>query len=189
MRTTLIAAAAVLAATAVQAQPVEYKLDPTHTAAVFEIDHFGASTNRVRFDKESGSVHFDKAGKAGKVDITVDVTSVSSGVAGFDKHLLSADIFNAEKFPTARFVSEQFVYEGDKLKEVKGALTMLGQTHPLTLSSTKFGCYDHPRLKREVCGGDFEATIDRTVWGVNFGVDWGATKQVRLVLTVEAVKQ
>ena len=44
-------------------------------------------------------------------------------------------------------------------------------------------------LKREVCGGDFEATIDRTQWGVNYGVDWGFAKNVRLVLQMEAVKQ
>lgn len=189
MRHTLLAAAIAVACASAHAQSVEYKLDPTHTAAVFEIDHFGASTNRARFDKESGTVHFDKAGKAGKVDITIDTASVSSGVSAFDKHLTSADILNVEKFPTARFVSEQFVYEGERLKEVKGALTLLGQTHPLTLQATKFNCYDHPRFKREVCGGDFEATIDRTVWGSNYGVDWGAAKQVRLVLTVEAVKQ
>jgi polyisoprenoid-binding protein YceI len=40
-----------------------------------------------------------------------------------------------------------------------------------------------------VCGGDFEATIDRTAFGVNYGVDWGFPKNVRLVLQVEAVKQ
>lgn len=30
-----------------------------------------------------------------------------------------------------------------------------------------------PMLKREVCCGDFEATIDRTAFCVNYGVDWG----------------
>jgi hypothetical protein len=28
-------------------------------------------------------------------------------------------------------------------------------------------------LKREVCGGDFEATLDRTLYGMNYGIDWG----------------
>ena len=44
-------------------------------------------------------------------------------------------------------------------------------------------------IKREVCGGDFEATIDRTVFGMNYGVAWGFPKDVRLVIQVEAVKQ
>ena len=61
--------------------------------------------------------------------------------------------------------------------------------HPVTLKALRFGCVENPMLKREVCGGDFEATIDRTQWGVNYGVDWGFAKNVRLVLQMEAVKQ
>lgn len=44
-------------------------------------------------------------------------------------------------------------------------------------------------LKREVCGGDFEANIDRTQWGMIYGVEWGFPKNVRLVVQIEAVKQ
>jgi polyisoprenoid-binding protein YceI len=44
-------------------------------------------------------------------------------------------------------------------------------------------------LKREVCGGDFETTIDRSVFGMNYGIDWGFPKNVRIVVQVEAVKQ
>lgn len=190
MRSALFAlAAASVFASAAQAAPATYAIDPTHTFATFEIDHFGASTNRARFDKKSGSVQFDKAAKTGKVEIELDMTSVNSGTPAFNKHLQSADIFNVEKFPTAKFVSDKFVFDGDKLKEVTGQLTLNGQTHPITIKSNKFTCYDSPMLKREVCGGDFEATIDRTQWGVNYGVDWGFPKNVRLVLQMEAVKQ
>ena len=77
----------------------------------------------------------------------------------------------------------------DKVSAVEGQLTMLGKTQPLTLKANQFNCYQSPMLKREVCGGDFEATIDRTQWGMNYGVDWGFAKNVRLVVQVEAVKQ
>jgi polyisoprenoid-binding protein YceI len=190
MRSTLFAlAAASLLATAAHAAPAQYAIDPTHTFATFEIDHFGASTNRARFDKKQGSVEFDKAGKAGKVEITLDMTSVNSGTPGFDKHLKSKDIFNTDQYPQAKFVSDKFNFDGDKLKDVTGQLTLNGQTHPITIKANKFTCYESPMLKREVCGGDFEATIDRTQWGVNYGVDWGFSKNVRLVLQMEAVKQ
>lgn len=190
MRTsfTLLAAAAVLS-TAGLAQAADYAIDPTHTFATFEIGHFGASVNRARFDKKEGTVSFDKAAKTGKVDIAIDMTSVNSGTGAFDKHLQSADIFNAAKFPKARFVSEKFVFNGDKVSEVVGQLTLLDKTQPVTLKANQFTCYDSPVLKREVCGGDFEASIDRTAFGVNYGVDWGFPKNVRLVLQVEAVKQ
>ena len=191
MRSALLAlAAASLFASAAQAAPATYAIDPTHTFATFEIDHFGAATNRARFDKKSGSVQFDKAAKTGKVEIELDMTSVNSGTPAFNKHLQSAEIFDAEKFPTAKFVSDKFVFEGDKLKEVTGQLTMKGKTAPITIKSNKFACYESPMLqKREVCGGDFEATIDRTQWGVDYGIPYGFPKQVRLVMSIEAVKQ
>ena len=191
MRSALFAlAAASVFASAAQAAPATYAIDPTHTFATFEIDHFGASTNRARFDKKSGSVQFDKAAKTGKVEIELDMTSVNSGTPAFNKHLQSADIFNVEKFPASKFVSNKFVFDGDKLKEVTGHLTMLGKTAPITIKANKFTCYESPMLqKREVCGGDFEATIDRTQWGVDYGISYSFPKQVRLVMSIEAVKQ
>jgi polyisoprenoid-binding protein YceI len=190
MRTslTLLAAAAVLS-TAGIAQAADYAIDPTHTFATFEIGHFGASVNRGRFDKKEGTVSFDRAAKTGKADITLDITSINTGTAAFNKHLQSPDIFDAAKYPTARFVSDKFVFNGDKVSEVVGQLTLLGKTQPVTLKANQFNCYESPMLKREVCGGDFEGTIDRTAFGVNYGVDWGFPKNVRLVVQIEAVKQ
>jgi polyisoprenoid-binding protein YceI len=187
MRKTLTVLAALLTAGAASA--ADYAIDPTHTFATFEISHFGASVNRARFDKKEGTVQFDRAAKTGKVDISLDMTSVNSGTAAFDKHLQSADIFNAAQFPKARFVSDKFVFDGDKVTEVQGQLTLLGKTQPVSFKANQFACYQSPMLKREVCGGDFEATIDRTAFGVNYGVDWGFPKNVRIVLQVEAVKQ
>ena len=191
MRTSLIAlaAAATLATGIAQAEPANYAIDPTHTFVTFEISHFGATTNRGRFDKKQGSVQLDKAAKSGKVEISFDTTSVNSGTPAFDKHLQSADLFDSAKHPTMKFVADKFVFNGDKVASVEGQLTLLGKTGPLTLKANQFNCYDSPMLKREVCGGDFEATIDRTQWGMNYGVEWGFPKNVRLIAQIEAVKQ
>jgi polyisoprenoid-binding protein YceI len=191
MRTSLIAlaAAATLVSGIAHAEPANYAIDPTHTFVTFEINHFGASVNRGRFDKKEGSVQLDKAAKAGKVEISFDATSINSGTPAFDKHLQSADLFNAAQHPKISFVSDKFVFNGDKVSEVSGQLTLLGKTGPVTFKANQFNCYQSPMLKREVCGGDFEATIDRTQWGMNYGVDWGFAKNVRLVVQVEAVKQ
>ena len=191
MRTSFIAlaAAATLATGIAQAEPANYAIDPTHTFVTFEISHFGATVNRARFDKKQGSVQLDKAAKSGKVEISFDTTSVNSGTPAFDKHLQSADLFDSAKHPTMKFVADKFVFNGDKVASVEGQLTLLGKTGPLTLKANQFNCYDSPMLKREVCGGDFEATIDRTQWGMNYGVEWGFPKNVRLVVQIEAVKQ
>ncbi|MDZ7858938.1 YceI family protein [Sphaerotilus sp.] len=191
MKKTLLALALVpvLFASAANAQSAAYAIDPTHTFVTFEIDHFGTSTNRGRFDKKEGTVSFDRAGKTGKVDITIDTTSVNTGTAPFDGHLKSADILNVAAHPTARFVSDKFVFEGDKVKEVTGQFTLLGKTHPITLKANKFNCYMNPMVKREVCGGDFEATIKRSQWGASYGINYGFSDDMRLVVQVEAVKQ
>ena len=191
MRKSLFALAAVatMFAGAAQAQSANYAIDPTHTFVTFEISHFGASVNRARFDKKEGTVQFDRAGKSGKVEISFDATSVNSGTPAFDKHLQSADLFNVAAHPTIKFVSDKFVFKGDNVSEVTGQLTLLGKTAPITLKANQFACYQSPMLKREVCGGDFEATIDRTQWGMDYGVSFGMPKTVRLIVQAEAIKQ
>ena len=117
-----LAAVATLASVATTAQAADYAVDPTHTFVTFEIDHFGTTTNRGRFDKKEGTVQFDRAAKTGKVDISIDVASVNTGTAAFDKHLQSADLLDAAKHPKARFVSDKFAFNGDKVAEVSGQL-------------------------------------------------------------------
>ncbi|MGY0197444.1 YceI family protein [Leptothrix sp. BB-4] len=189
MKKSLFALAALALFGTAQAAPATYAIDPTHTYVTFEIGHFGTSTNRGRFDKKEGTVTLDKAAKSGKADITVDVSSVNSGFAQFNTHLKSAEILNAEKFPTARFVSDKFVFDGDKVTEITGQFTLMGKTQPITLKASQFNCYDNPMLKREVCGGDFTADIKRSLWDVKYGLDWGFPDNMRLVIQVEAVKQ
>ncbi|WP_367067910.1 YceI family protein [Oryzisolibacter sp. LB2S] len=191
MRSTLLtlAAAAALTAGTALAESATYAVDPTHTFATFEISHFGASVNRGRFDKKEGSVQLDKAAKTGKVDLTLHINSINTGTAPFDKHLLSNEIFDAAQFPTARFVGDKFTFDGDKVTAVSGNLTIKGKTQPVTFKTNQFACYDSPMLKREVCGGDFETTIDRTAFGVDYGVQYGFPKNVRIVAQIEAIKQ
>ncbi|TXC67414.1 YceI family protein [Piscinibacter aquaticus] len=188
MTKTLLATALLAAAGFAQAQSATYAIDPTHTFVNFEAKHFGTSTLRGRFDKKEGTVQFDRAGKSGKADITIDIGSVSTGVGPLDGHLKSKDFFNAAEFATAKFVSDKFVFDGDKVTEVSGSLTMLGKSNPVTLKATNFNCYQNPMLKREVCGGDFETTITRTQWGMAYGVP-GIPDNIRLLIQIEAVRQ
>jgi polyisoprenoid-binding protein YceI len=183
------AGAAVAAASGVAlAQSANYQVDPTHTFVTWEAKHFGVSTSRGRFDKKSGSITYDKAGKTGTADITIEMASINTGVAPFDGHLKSNDFFAVEKFSQAKFSGTQFKFEGDKLSEVVGTLTLRGITQPATLKATGFGCYESPMLKREVCGGDFETTVTRSQFDMKYGLP-GIPDNIRLLIQVEAVKQ
>lgn len=185
-----VAAAALLALTghAVLAEPVSYLIEPTHTFVTFEALHFGTSTNRGRFDKKEGTVTIDRAAKTGKLDVTIQTGSINTGTAPFDKHLRGKDFFDSETHPTARFVADRFTFDGDKVTEVAGQLTLLGKTLPVTVKGQRFNCYPNPMLKREVCGGDFETTIQRSQWGMTYGLP-GIPDAIKLVIQVEAVKQ
>lgn len=178
----------ILAASAgTAAHSATYHLDPLHTNITFEIDHV-ISTNRGKFDKKEGVVEFDPQARTGSVNLTVDTTSINTGAPPFNKQLQSKDFFNVEQYPTARFVADDFVFNGDKVVEVNGNLTMVGKTHPVKLKAIRFNCIQNAMLKREVCGGDFEATIHRSAWGI----EWGLPRfpdNVRLLLQVEAIKQ
>jgi polyisoprenoid-binding protein YceI len=171
------------------AQPATYTIDPTHTFVNFEVSHLGTSTSRGRFDRTDGTVQFDRTARTGRVEITIDATSVSTGTAALDRQLLGKNFFDAAQFPNAKFVADQFSFDGDKVTEVAGTLTMRGQTHPVRLKATLFNCYLNPLVRRQVCGGDFEATVLRSLWGMTWGLDLGIPDAVRLLVQVEALRQ
>ena len=186
----LLAVAAALGfAASAHAESATYAIDPSHTFATFEIGHFGTSTNRGRFNKTSGTVTLDKAAKTGALDVTVDTTSLDTGTAAFTKHISSDEILNVAANPTAKLVSTKFVFSGDKVVEIDGNLTLNGKTNPVVLKAQNFNCYQNPMVKREVCGGDFDATIVRSQYGVSYGLNYGFPDNVHLVIQVEAVKQ
>ena len=185
----VIALAALSTASLARAESSTYSADPTHTFVTFEAKHFGTSTLRGRFDKKEGNVTIDRAAKTGKIDITIDTTSISTGVAQLDNHLKSKDFFNAAEAPTAKFSGDKVSFDGNKVSSVAGTLTMLGKTLPVTLTASNFNCYESPMLKREVCGGDFETTIARSQWGMTYGVANGLPDNIRLLIQVEAIKQ
>ena len=185
-----IAALAALGVTAVaHAESATYAIEPNHTFATFEIGHFNTSTNRGRFNKTSGTVTLDKAAKTGSLDVTVDTSSLDTGTAAFTKHISSEEILNVAANPTAHLVATKFVFNGDKVSEIDGSLTLNGKTNPIMLKAQNYNCYNSPMIKREVCGGDFDATIVRSQYGVNYGLNYGFPDSVHLVIQVEAVKQ
>jgi polyisoprenoid-binding protein YceI len=189
MKNALLLAALIAVAGAAQAQSATYAIDPSHTAVTFEAKHFGTSTLRGRWDKKEGTVTLDKAAKTGKVEFTIDMNSLTTGTVPFDGHLKSKDFFAVEEFPTAKFVGDKFTFNGDKVASVSGELTLRGKTNPVTLTATGFNCYDNQRLKREVCGGDFETTIQRSQFGIVYALPAVTPDAIRLLVQVEAIKQ
>lgn len=180
---------AALSSPATEAAPVRHVVEPNHTFVNFEVRHFDTSTVRARFDRVDGFVVVDTQAKRGEADITIDTASVSSGIQSFDEHLRNPDFLDVERHPQARFRSTDFRFFGDRVISLVGELTMLGKTVPVRLDATHFNCYDSPIVKARVCGGDFETKIERSQWGMNWGIDRGVPDRVRLLIQIEAVAQ
>jgi polyisoprenoid-binding protein YceI len=185
---TLFATVAIAVSATAQAQSAIYTVEPTHTFVTWEAKHFGTSTSRGRFDKKEGSITIDRVAKTGRAEITIDMASINTGVAPFDKHLKGKDFFDTDNHASAKFVGDKFTFDGDKLSEVAGTLTMLGKSNPVMLKASGFNCYTNPYFKREVCGGDFETTVQRSLYGMSYGLP-GIPDNIRLLIQIEAVKQ
>ena len=94
----------------------------------------------------------------------------------------------AEKYPNIVFKSTKWNFSEGKPASIEGMLTMKGVTKPVTLTTTKFGCYMSPVFNAQVCGGDFSAKIDRTLWGVDYLVNIGMSKTVDISIQAEAIR-
>lgn len=176
-----------LATASVSAFAQTYNIDPGHTYPSFEADHMGVSTFRGKFTKTSGTVVLDRAAQTGTLDIAIDADSIDFGHAKLNGHAKSKDMFNAEKFPTITYKGKSIKFNGDTPVAVKGDLTLLGVTKPVTLTINKFKCIQHPMLKREVCGADASGEFKRSDFGLNFGLP-RFSPEVKLAIQVEAVR-
>jgi polyisoprenoid-binding protein YceI len=149
--------------------------------------HFGTATLRGRFGPLEGVAELDRTARGGEVSLTIPTRIVSTGLPVLDSRLRQADLLASSEHPDAYFVARNFVFEGDALREVRGEITLRGISRPLALRALSFSCGTHPLLKREWCGGDFEAELRRSDFGMSFGLPLVADR-VRLQVQVEAIR-
>ncbi len=182
-----LAALALFATAAAQAAPVGYDIDPTHTYPSFEADHMGISTWRGKFDRTSGTVTMDREAGTGSVTIVVDMKSADFGLEALNKTAKGKELFEADKYPKATFKGTLEGFTDGAPTRAVGTLEMHGKTQPLTLEIRKFKCIQHPMFKREDCGADIYATIDREQFGMDAGKAYGFSMAVDLRIQVEAL--
>ena len=122
------------AATAMAA-PSTWVIDPVHSSVSFKVKHMMISNVVGNFTKFSGTIDADEADLSkSKVNVSIDISSITTGVDARDNHLKSPDFFDVAKFPTMTFVSKSVkVISKDKL-EVTGDLTMHGVTKSVVLA-------------------------------------------------------
>lgn len=183
LATALIAACALPAVAA----PVSYTLDPDHTIPRFEVMHNAFSLHTGMFMKSAGKAVIDTDAKSGSVEVAIQTASFLSGHAFMESVMKGKDFFNVEQFPTMTFKSTRFTYNGDKPATVEGEFTMLGVTRPITLTFTYWNCGQHPRNKKEQCGGNLSGQLKRSDFGMKAFIP-AVADEVKLNIQVEAFK-
>jgi polyisoprenoid-binding protein YceI len=115
------------------AQTSTWVPDKAHSEVDFSILHMSLSRVNGRFGNIGGTITFDEADiTKSTVNVTIDVTSIDTGVSGRDSDLKSTNVFDAAQFPTATFVSTSVAKNGSGLT-VNGNLTLHGVTKPVSL--------------------------------------------------------
>jgi polyisoprenoid-binding protein YceI len=178
-----------LAVSTATAASTTYTLDPDHTHPSFEVDHFGGlSTWRGTFKKTSGTVTIDTEAKSGTVNVVIDTATIDFAHDKLNEHATSPEMLDAAKYPSAEYKGKFVDFANGAPRTISGALTLHGVTKPVTLTINSFKCFEHPMLKRQVCGADASGTFNRADFGVNYGQQYGFKQDVLLRIQVEGVK-
>jgi polyisoprenoid-binding protein YceI len=178
-----------LAVSTATAASTTYTLDPDHTHPSFEVDHFGGlSTWRGTFKKTSGTVTIDTEAKSGTVNVVIDTATIDFAHDKLNEHATSPEMLDAAKYPSAEYKGKFVDFANGAPRTISGALTLHGVTKPVTLTINSFKCFEHPMLKKQVCGADASGTFNRADFGVNYGQQYGFKQDVLLRIQVEGVK-
>ena len=80
-----------------------WDFDTSHSTIEFSAKHMMVTNVKGRFNSFSGDAHLDEEHPAdSKVDVTIDLASLSTGNEGRDNHLRSADFFDVEQLSRPR---------------------------------------------------------------------------------------
>jgi polyisoprenoid-binding protein YceI len=184
------AAVALIVATACSAVAAQetYTIDPVHSQPMFEARHLGFSQQRGSFAKSTGKITLDRAAKTGTVDIVIDTTSIRTYDSRLDEQMKSENFFNVAKYPTMTFKGEKVIFDGDRVVQVDGDLTLLGVTKPVSLKVTNFVCGEHPMNKKAMCGAEATTTIMRSEWGMKYALPKAVSDEIKLTIPIEAFR-
>lgn len=179
--------AALFAAGTVAAASETYTLDPSHSYVNWQISHFGFSSPTGKW-YATGTLDLDKdKPQDSKVNVTINVADMVTGIPKLDEHLKSADFFDTAKYPKATFVSDHVQVTGKDTALVEGKLTVHGVTKPVTLK-VKLNKAGVSQLNNKMTAGFTASTvIKRSDFGVSAYLP-GLGDEVKLSIEVEANK-
>lgn len=165
----------------------KWELDPENSSVGFVCKHV-LSNVRGMFQRPSGTVTLDEANPANsKLNASIEVNLITTGVEERDTHLKSADFFDAAKYPVITFVSTSFSKSSATSYSVTGSLTMHGVTKPVTLAVTASPPFTHAGGIRR--GIEATLSVNRKDYGLRWdypGEGPGAVVGDTILITIDA---
>ncbi|HCD9499193.1 TPA: YceI family protein [Legionella pneumophila] len=150
----------------VYAEPQTLTLDNQHTYVLWKVKHLGFSTQAGKW-YASGQLVLDKDNpQQSKVNVTINVDDIVTGIPELDKHLKGKLFFDTKQFPTATFVSNRVEVMGKNKAKVYGMLTMHGVTKPIILNVILNKAGINLLNDRETAGFSATTSLKRSDYGI-----------------------
>lgn len=181
-----IIAVAIFLGTLTSAFAADYIIDTegAHAAINFKFKHLGISWLTGEIEDFEGTFSFDPDDvETASISVDIDVTSLDSGHAVRDEHILGENYLNASEFPYAKFVSTSVIDKGHGNMKVRGNFSLHGITREIAIEATLVGAGNDPWGGYRV---GFEGTtiLDMREFGYE---SFGPTHLVELLLYIEGI--
>lgn len=166
-----------------------WNIDPVHSTVGFSVRHLMVSKVRGEFTDVRGAIVVADDGTP-SVTAEIGVESIDTKNDQRDAHIRSADFFDAEKYPTATYVSTSVEADGDDYV-VHGDFTLKGVTRPVDLK-LEFNGVNPGMGHGQVAGFEASTVINRKDFGIDIDMplETGGTvvgDKITLTLDIEAV--
>jgi polyisoprenoid-binding protein YceI len=168
MKFRTLAVAALLASATSLFAAETFNVDKSHSEATFQVRHMMSKVSG-KFDDFAGKIEVDRTKPgASSVEFTIKTASINTGVGDRDKHLRSADFFDADKYPEITFKSTKIVATTKKnVYAVTGDLTMRGVTKRLTIP-VEFNGFGKDPWGNERAGFSLTTIVNRKDYAINW---------------------
>ena len=169
-----------------------YAIDPSQSVVEFVVRHLGLAKVRGRFAEFEGGVEITEDLEQSSAWAVIQASSIDTRDRNRDEYLRGADFLDVEHHPTLDFRTTGVRRQRSRW-EMDGDLTIRGTTRPVTLHVKLEGGAGDPRRGARV---GFSATteLNREDFGLTWNQaleagGWLVGKQVKIELSVEAIKQ
>ena len=183
----IVLSAALLTAATFSAQAAEkYVLDASHSQIVFSYNHLGYSTTFGMFSGFEGEIMFDQENpENSSVTVSMPTLSMFTGWEQRDGHFMSEDFFGAAEGDMITFTSTAIEVTGEDTALITGDLTMNGTTQSVVLDAKLNQAGTNPMSNTAWAGFDATTTLLRSDFGLGAFAP-AVSDEVNVMISVEA---